>query len=85
VIYIPSIRDIELELPDTRKLKHDGYFMAVDTGGAIKQNHIDVFTGEWIKPWATKVIRSKPSGTFDAYVASDVNIVAKLRDLHVRP
>lgn len=45
VVYIPSARGQQVVLPDGRAWQHDGYFLAADTGGAIKTNHIDLFTG----------------------------------------
>jgi len=42
VVYIPQARGKEITLPSGETVKHDGYFFAADTGGAIKQNHIDV-------------------------------------------
>ena len=34
-------------MPDGTKVSLDGYYSAVDTGGAIKQNRIDVYMGAW--------------------------------------
>jgi 3D (Asp-Asp-Asp) domain-containing protein len=45
VLYIPAARGAVITLPSGRKAVHDGYFFASDRGGAIKDNHIDVFAG----------------------------------------
>jgi 3D (Asp-Asp-Asp) domain-containing protein len=71
VFFIPSLRGARIKSSSGPDQMHDGYFMAVDTGGAIKQNHIDVFTGLSSQPFATNVIKSRASGTFDAYVVTD--------------
>ncbi|MFC1691531.1 3D domain-containing protein [Nanoarchaeota archaeon] len=79
VIYIPDARGIEITLPDGRSVTHDGYFFAGDTGGAIKQTHIDVFIGvapsnpfSWIK--------SNENGIFNAYKVTDEKIIKALTD-----
>ena len=41
VLYIPKA--VGARLPDGTK--HDGYFIAADTGGAINGRHLDLFTG----------------------------------------
>jgi 3D (Asp-Asp-Asp) domain-containing protein len=41
VVYIPAIRGIRLPTGET----HDGYFLAHDIGGAIKEKRIDIFVG----------------------------------------
>src|SRR5690606_23300052 len=42
VVYIPAARGNIIKLPNGETAIHDGYFFAVDTGGLIKTNHIDV-------------------------------------------
>jgi len=44
VLYIPSARGNKIKVGE-KVLVHDGYFFVADSGGAIKENHIDVFTG----------------------------------------
>jgi len=82
VLYIPAARGNPITLPDGRKALHDGYFFAADDGYGIEQNHIDVFNGiSNINPFPWVV--SKATGSFDAYVISDPEIVARLRALHL--
>lgn len=82
VLYIPSARGIEIELPSGKKVLHDGYFFAGDIGGAIKGNHIDVFTGVYRKNPFPKIVQSKSSATFGAMTVSDKRIIEILRGLH---
>lgn len=82
VIYIPQVRGAKVEWPDGTLGAHDGYFFAGDTGGAIKDNHIDVFTGVFEgNPFPT-VVRSNAQKTFEAYVITDQAIVDALRKAH---
>jgi len=69
LVYIPAARGTELTLPSGEVAIHDGYFYAADRGGAIKDNHIDVFVGEGRhSPFA--FVRSKREPTFTAYILS---------------
>lgn len=83
VLYIPGVRGTEIELPSGKKVLHDGYFFAGDIGGAIKGNHIDVFTGVYRKNPFPKIVQSKASATFPVVPVNDERIIALLRDLHV--
>lgn len=75
VIYVPQARGVSLTLPDGTKVTHDGYFFAGDTGGLIKQNHIDVFYGiNTSNPFS--FVKSRESGTFKAYVVDPSNEAA---------
>jgi len=85
VIYVPALRGVTFEMPDGSKVTHDGYFMAVDVGGAIKGNHIDVFTGTMTANPAPGVITSTASGKFEARIITDPKIVDYLKALHIRP
>lgn len=86
-IYIPKARGLELTLPSGAKAIHDGYFFAADTGGMIKGNHIDVFTG--ILPPAknpfASFVKSTSSATFEAFLVSDATITAALKKMHTTP
>lgn len=84
VLYIPGLRGARVELGANASLTHDGYVMAVDTGGAITGDHIDVFTGTFDKDFAPSVIKSVPSATFDAYLVTDATTLDYLKALHVR-
>ncbi|MDO9182734.1 MAG: 3D domain-containing protein [Bacteriovorax sp.] len=82
VIYIPQARGAKIVLKNGREIIHDGYFFAGDTGGAIKENHIDVFIGIHTNapffPW----IKSNQTKTFEAFVISDKKIISDLLELH---
>ncbi len=82
VLYIPKARGAKIILDSGRVIIHDGYFFAGDKGGAIKNNHIDVFIGTHQSapffPW----IKSNPNQTFDAYIVSDQKIISDLNELH---
>ena len=82
VVYIPEAKGAKIILKDGRVIIHDGYFFAGDKGGAIKENHIDVFIGinsdAPFFPW----IKSNKEKTFDAYVISDKKIISDLNELH---
>lgn len=83
VIFVPGLRGVKLKMPDGSERVHDGYLFAADTGGAIKTNHIDFFTGVSEKNPAPGLIKSTPSGTFPAYIVTDEAIRAKLLKMHV--
>ena len=81
VLYIPAAKGISFQLPDGSYAVHDGYFFASDTGGAIKGNHIDTFTGiSSVNPFDH--ILSNEKKTFSAYVVKDADIITKLKHLH---
>jgi 3D (Asp-Asp-Asp) domain-containing protein len=83
-IYIPLARGIEITLPSGVKAVHDGYFFAADTGGMIKDNHIDVFTGIVTpanNPFSS-FVRSSATKTFEAFLVSDPNVTAALKKMH---
>jgi 3D (Asp-Asp-Asp) domain-containing protein len=82
VIYIPQVRNLKIEWPDGTPGTHDGYFFAGDTGGAIKGNHIDVFTGVFEGNPFPEVVLSNEQKTFEAYVITDQGIVDVLKKAH---
>ena len=83
VLYVPQARGAKIVLTNGRVIIHDGYFFAADKGGAIKDNHIDVFIGinqtAPFFPW----IQSNQTKTFEAYIISDKKIISDLSDLHL--
>ena len=84
VIYIPAALGVTIELPNGEKVTHDGYFFAGDTGGAIKQNHIDVFTGIYTgNPFKT-LVTSNENKTVEAYLVEDQVVIDGLKSLHVK-
>ncbi len=77
-IYVPSAQGLTFDHPEFGPLEHDGYFFAGDRGGAIRDNHIDVFTGnQRSNPFPT-LIFSNPDRTFDAYLVDPNALTAKL-------
>ena len=82
LIFIPDARGIEISLRTGKSFTHDGYFFAADKGGAIKNNQIDVFEGVEKVSGFLKFIKSKPSGTFEAYIIEDENLRQLMDDAH---
>jgi len=82
VLYIPKARGVSITLPSGQKIKHDGYFFAGDTGGAIKKQHIDVFMGLSPKNIFAHFIKNTPKKPFKAYIVKQQNVINQLRDLH---
>jgi 3D (Asp-Asp-Asp) domain-containing protein len=83
VIFIPAAKGKIIELPDGSKVPHDGYFFAGDTGGAIKNNHIDVFTGIFAGNPFSEVVKSNENKTFEAYIVSNPDIIKSLLKIHL--
>lgn len=82
VLYVPDARGVPVTLPDGTQVVHDGYFFAADTGGAIKQTHIDVFCGVATSNCFPGVVHSDAMKTFDAWVIDDAKIADFLSGLH---
>jgi 3D (Asp-Asp-Asp) domain-containing protein len=82
VVYIPAACGKSVLLPSGQSVTHDGYFFASDIGGAIKDNHIDVFSGTSSKNPFTNFVMNTSSGTFPAYVIADSAIRQQLRHIH---
>lgn len=84
VLFIPSARGNKIRIGD-KIISHDGYFFASDRGGAIKDTHIDVYTGLFHRvsyfPW----VGHKIEAAFKAYTVKDQAIIDKLRLLHRKP
>ncbi len=81
VLFINAAKGAKYNLPNGQDAVHDGYFLAADVGSAIKDNHIDVFTG--VGPNTVfNFIESTSSGTFSAEVVNDAAIIKRLKDLH---
>ncbi len=81
VIYVPEARGVLVDLPDGRRVPHDGYFFAADTGSAIHDNHIDVFMGV-ANSCPFDFVTSNSSRTFTAYKISDADIIAAMKYAH---
>ncbi|WP_430403053.1 3D domain-containing protein [Fluviicola sp.] len=84
VIYIPKAKGKIIELPDGEQVTHDGYFFAGDTGGAIKKNHIDIFTGIYSGNPFSDVIKSNEGKTFEAVIVTDATIINALTEMHTK-
>lgn len=82
VLFIPSAVGKVVTLANGQTFKHDGYFYAADTGGAIKGNHIDVFTGGSRSTQSLDFIKSTSRGTFKAQLVKDKSIIQKMRAMH---
>jgi len=82
VVYIPEARGVKITLPSGQVVAHDGYFLAADTGSAIKQGHIDVFTGNSAKNPFQNVVKSKASAVFTAYLVNNVVLQSGLEAMH---
>lgn len=82
VIYIPKAHGAKIILPSGDTTTHDGYFFAGDTGGAIKKNHIDVFTGVYEGNPFPEIIYSNPKKTFECYIVSNTTIISGLKERH---
>lgn len=87
VVFIPEAKGKVVTLENGESFVHDGYFFAGDTGGAIKKNHIDVFTGN-SKNHPFDFIKSRSSGTFDAKIITkneaNKDLIRKLTDMHLK-
>ena len=79
VIYIPSARGSQINSMPNGSIKHDGYFFAGDTGGAIKGNHIDTFCGATSSNCLPSFITSDSAKTVEAFVVKDAAVIETLR------
>ena len=71
----------EITKNDGTTVLQDGYFFAGDTGGAIKTNHIDVFTGI-DGSHSFSFVKLSPKQKFKAYVTTDELIIKELSETH---
>lgn len=63
-VYITFPNEIkQAKMPDGTVVNLDGYYSAQDTGGAIKGNHIDLYTGAWSRSPEYKNIALKVVGS----------------------
>lgn len=81
-LYIPEARGTVIALPDGRKLAHDGYFFASDSGYGVDGNHIDVFNGVSDQNPFLWVASAK-SRTFTAYKVKDSKVIEEMKTLHL--
>ncbi|MFT6502666.1 MAG: 3D (Asp-Asp-Asp) domain-containing protein [Crocinitomicaceae bacterium] len=81
IVFIPDAVGTEITKDDGTTVLHDGYFFAGDTGGAIKTNHIDVFTGiDGSHPFS--FVKPSPKQKFKAYIVTDAIIIKELKEAH---
>lgn len=83
VLFIPKARGSKIILKNGREIIHDGYFFAGDKGGAIKDNHVDVFIGTHQSAPFFSWIKSNQDKIFEAYVIKDLKIISDLHNLHM--
>jgi 3D (Asp-Asp-Asp) domain-containing protein len=76
VLFIPALKGVTVTI-NSAQHTHDGYVIAGDTGGAIKGNHVDFFTGSFTGP-PPAFVTSRETGLFDAQVVSDPTIIEAL-------
>lgn len=76
VLFIPAARGRWITMPDGRRVRHDGYFIASDAGGAIHEHHIDVFTGISPDNPFPNFIKSRAELRFAAYRVSEPRVLA---------
>lgn len=81
VIYIPAARGIRITLPSGQNVLHDGYFYAADTGGAIRDFHIDVFGGTSHDNPFPNFVRGE-NFRFPAFLIQNARISEMLREMH---
>lgn len=82
IIFIPKARGAQITLPSGSVVKHDGYFFAGDTGGAIKGTHIDVFCGTHDKNCFPAFITSDEKTPFVAMEVNDEAVIQNLTTMH---
>lgn len=69
-----------------RRYRHDGWFFAADTGGAIRDQHLDTFTGATADNTLGHVTSSPDTPRFDARVLPvDDDVAGLLERLHHEP
>jgi 3D (Asp-Asp-Asp) domain-containing protein len=67
VLYVPSLRGQGFWM-DGQLFVHDGYVVASDRGGAIKDNHIDMFVSDAASAPFPEVVSSSARDTFKAFI-----------------
>jgi 3D domain len=82
ILYIPDLRGKPFVDADGSDKIHDGFVMAVDTGGGIESNHIDFFTGAMEHNPFPELFTSDEHSMFTAYIVSQSNARSALELLH---
>jgi 3D (Asp-Asp-Asp) domain-containing protein len=84
VFFIPRLVGVKFDNSGASEV-HDGYVFFGDVGGAVRGKHIDFFIGATRKNPAPDLITSTRKKGFDAYIATDQDLIARLRRQHARP
>ncbi len=69
VLFIPDLRGEAFWL-EGELFVHDGYVVAADRGGAIKDRHIDIFVADVARDPFPHLIKSNARGGFTAYIVA---------------
>ncbi|MEM1104820.1 MAG: 3D domain-containing protein [Pseudomonadota bacterium] len=84
-LYLPALAGKTFEI-DGAAFTHDGFVFAADRGGAIKDTHIDFFSGNSRRVSFPDVVTSNENRTVDAFIVSpDSPQAAALAALHSAP
>lgn len=80
LIYIPEARGVRFYFQN-KEYTHDGYFFAADTGGAIRDRHVDIFTGDQARnPF--EFVASRSTDHFKAYLVWDAPLRRRFISQH---
>ncbi len=82
VLFVPEAIGEAFVLPSGDQRVHDGFFFASDRGGAIKDTHIDVFTGNQ-KQSPLSLVRNKKTEPFEAFLVDDQHARRVLAAAHL--
>ena len=83
VLYIPKAKGLKITFSSGETIIHDGYFFANDTGGAIKENHIDVYVGNEKHQELSEFVASKASETFPAFIVENQELQDAMKQAHI--
>ena len=84
ILFIPAARGVRITLPGGKKTVHDGYFFAADKGGAVHNNHIDIFTGTHRSNPFKNFATSNKNRTVDAYIVTEKPVVDLITKIQTR-
>ncbi len=85
VLFIPDAVGTALVLPDGTKATHDGYFFTGDTGGGIKGQQVDMFTGvERSRVFKKVAGKSKPQRFSEARVVTSSSLAKQFLLEHAK-
>jgi 3D (Asp-Asp-Asp) domain-containing protein len=84
ILFIPTLKGTPVDLPDGRHVVHDGYVVAVDGGGLIKDHHVDFFEGPSRSDVPPAGLQSNENHLIEAYVITEPVVLKLLLQLHQR-